>query len=78
MPATAELTLDAEAMYEEIDRQRRHRRLRRKEVAAELGVAPCTISTWGAGGGVSADVALRICIWTGRSLEDFIKKDGTV
>lgn len=75
MPATAELVLDAEAMFEAVDRQRRHLRMRRKEVAEVLGVAPCTISTWGAGGGISSDAALRICIWLGRDIESFAKND---
>lgn len=76
MTATAELTLDAEAMYEAIDRRRRHLRMRRKEVAAELGIAPCTLSLWGAGGGISVDAALRICSWLDCDIKDFAKKEG--
>jgi hypothetical protein len=67
--ATAELELDVEALYEAVDRRRRHLRMRRKEVAAELGIAPYTISFWGAGGGIGADAVLRSCVWLGSDIQ---------
>jgi hypothetical protein len=73
---TAKLRLDSEALFEAIDRERRHRRMKRKDVAAILGVAACTFTLWGGGGGIGSDAALRACVWLGRDLRDFAKKDG--
>jgi len=73
--ATAELTLDAEAMFEAIDRRRRRLKMNRKQVAQVLGVSPAAVTVWGAGGGIGADAALRICVWLGCEIKDFAKKD---
>jgi transcriptional regulator with XRE-family HTH domain len=71
----AELELDAEMLYEAIDRQRRRLRMRRKEVAAELGVAGCTYTLWGNGTKPGSDAVLRACVWLSREITDFAKKD---
>jgi transcriptional regulator with XRE-family HTH domain len=72
---TAELMLDAEAMFEAIDRKRRRLKLNRKQVAEVLGVAACTINYWGSGGRIGSDAALRASVWLNRDIRDFIKKD---
>jgi transcriptional regulator with XRE-family HTH domain len=72
--ATAELQLDAEKLFEAIDRRRRRLKMRRKDVAAELGVSPAAVTFWGAGGGIGADAALRICCWLGVDIKDFAKQ----
>ncbi len=73
---TAELELDSEKIFEALDRERRHRKMRRKDVAAELGVAACTVTYWGSGGKLGSDAVLRACVWLGRNITDFIKRDG--
>lgn len=76
--AIAELTVDAEAVYEALDRQRRHRRMRRREVAAVLGVSPSAYTAWGMGGGVNAAVLIRAFAWLERDISDirdFIQRD---
>ncbi len=70
---TAELVLDSELLYEAIDRERRHRRMNRAQVAAILGVTRGRYCQWTAGGGIGADVALRASVWLGRDLRDFAK-----
>ena len=73
--ATAELMLDAEALFEALDRKRRRLKWNRKKVAEELGVAACTVSYWGTGGRIGSDAALRACVWLDCDIKDFIKKD---
>ena len=58
-PAVAALLLDGEELFEAIDRERRHRRLKRRQAAAELGVSATTWSTWSAGGRIGSDAVLR-------------------
>ena len=71
----AELELDAEALYQAIDQRRRRLRLRRKEAAAELGVAGCTYTLWGNGTKPGSDAVLRACVWLSRDITDFAKTD---
>lgn len=73
MTATAELMLDAEKLFEAIDRKRRRLKMNRKQVAEVLGVAPCTINYWGAGGRIGSDAALRASFWLDKDLRSFIK-----
>jgi hypothetical protein len=72
---TAELELDAEALYQAIDQRRRRLRMRRKEVAAELGVAGCTYTLWGNGTKPGSDAVLRACVWLGRNITDFARPE---
>lgn len=71
-PGIRELRVDDELVYEAVDRQRRHRNLKFREVAQELGVAPATVTGWGRGVGFSADHLARALAWLGRSLSDFV------
>jgi hypothetical protein len=73
--ATADLTLDAEALYQAIDQHRRRLRMRRKEAAAELGVAACTYTLWGNGTKPGSDAVLRACAWLDRNITDFAKTE---
>ena len=60
-PEIRELHVDDERVYEVLDRQRRHLRMRYREVAQMLGVSPASISAWGHGGGLSPDALARAC-----------------
>ena len=73
MTATAQLEVDLDALFEAVDRKRRHLGMRRKDVAAELGIAACTLSTWGAGGGIGATAILRVCSWLNCDIRTFAK-----
>ena len=73
MTATAQLEIDLDKVVEAIDRQRRHRKLKRQDVARELGVAPCTLSSWGYGGGIGANAILRVCHWLHRDITTFAR-----
>jgi hypothetical protein len=72
-PAAAALELDSEELFEAVDRERRHRRLKRHQAAAELGVSPTTWSCWSAGATIGSDAALRASVWLNRDLRDFAK-----
>ena len=72
---TSKLELDAEALYQAIDQHRRRLRMRRKDVAAELGVAGCTYTLWGNGTKPGSDAVLRACVWLSRDITDFAKAD---
>ena len=52
-PSIAILRVDHEAVYEAVDRERRHRGMRFYEVAAALGVSPPTVTGWGNGIGLN-------------------------
>ena len=73
----AGLTVDAELVFEALDRKRRHLRMRRREVAALLGVSPAAYTYWSQGRhGVSADALLRACCWLGQQdVRTFAKRD---
>lgn len=71
-PEIRELHVDDERVYEALDRQRRHLRMRYREVAQLLGVSPASISAWGHGGGLSPDALARACIWLEADLRDFV------
>jgi transcriptional regulator with XRE-family HTH domain len=73
MTATAQLEIDLDALFEAVDRQRRHLRMRRQDVAAELGIAACTLSSWEAGGGIGATAILRVCSWLNCDIRTFAK-----
>jgi transcriptional regulator with XRE-family HTH domain len=71
----ATLEVDAELVYEALDRKRRHLRMRRREVAEILGVSPPAYTYWSQGGGINADILIRVCTWLGRDARDFAKKN---
>jgi hypothetical protein len=77
VPGTAELELDSEELFEAADRERRHRRLKRHQAAAELGVSPTTWSSWSAGVRIGSDSALRACVWLDADLRSFAKPRAT-
>jgi len=70
-PPAVSAELDVKAICEAIERERVRRRLRHYQVAAQLDVSETTVSTWRRGGGMSADVAVRIACWLKRDLRDF-------
>jgi transcriptional regulator with XRE-family HTH domain len=73
--AIAELTVDAELVFEALDKQRRRLRMRRREVAEVLGVTPSSYTYWSRGGGINADALLRACSWLDRDARDFARQD---
>jgi transcriptional regulator with XRE-family HTH domain len=73
MTAVATLEIDAECLFEALDRERRHRGLRRRQVTDQLGVQPSCWRYWEQGGGIAADVLLRACHWLDRDARDFTK-----
>ena len=75
--AVAALELDHEELFEAVDRERRHRRLKRHQAAAELGVSPTTWSSWSAGAKIGSDSALRACVWLDADLRSFAKPRAT-
>ena len=59
-PAVAALLLDGEELFEAIDRERRHRRLKRRQAAAELGrLGDNLVDLEDAGGRIGSDAVLR-------------------
>jgi transcriptional regulator with XRE-family HTH domain len=66
------LRIDSELIYEALDRQRRRRNMRYREVAQELGVAPPTVTGWGHGVGFSADHLARALAWLDLPLAGFV------
>jgi transcriptional regulator with XRE-family HTH domain len=70
----SELTVDAELVFEALDRQRRRLRMRRREVAEVLGVTPSSYTYWSQGGGINAAALIRACSWLDRDARDFAKQ----
>lgn len=68
--------LDTEALYQAVEDARWERHLSRKQAAQALGVSVAAYGLWGRGGGISADVAVRISKWLDRDLRDFVKQPG--
>jgi hypothetical protein len=69
------VVLDTEKLYEAIDRRRRRLGLKRHEVTAIIGVAPCNYSYWSKSGGFSANVTLRVSLWIGEDLRSYLEID---
>jgi hypothetical protein len=53
MPALATARLDSERVFEQLDRERRRRRMTRKELCAEIGVTGSSYCSWSHGRGIS-------------------------
>jgi transcriptional regulator with XRE-family HTH domain len=73
--AIAELTVDAELVFEALDKQRRRLRMRRREVAEVLGVTPSSYTHWSQGRGLNADALLRACSWLDRDAREFARHE---
>lgn len=69
----ATLEVDGEAVYEALDRKRRHLHLLRRDVAALLGVSPPSYHYWSQGGGIAADALVRACTWLDRDPREFAR-----
>lgn len=69
----ATMRVDTDALYESLDRKRRHLRLRRHEVAALLGVSRSSLYHWSQGDGPSTDVLVRVCTWLDRDPREFAR-----
>ncbi len=71
----AERRLDSERLFEDLDRARRHRRMTRKELCAEIGVSGATFTGWGRGYGISGNAVVRIAEWLDVDVRDYVKQD---
>lgn len=64
---------DLELLYYHLDRKRRKRRIRWRQVAEECRVSPSSISRLSAGTGVSAEVFVSLVAWTEADARLFIR-----
>jgi hypothetical protein len=72
---TAELRVDSEALFEAIDKKRRHLRMPRAQVSALLGISRGRYTQWSTGGGIGSDALLRACVWLGKDVRDFVHEE---
>ena len=63
MPALATARLDAEEIYELLDRKRRRMRISRSEMCRQLGVSLPSLCQWGRGQGLSMSALARVSAW---------------
>ena len=75
MPALATARLDTEAVFEKLDRERRRRRMTRKQLCAELGVTGSSYCSWSHGLGISGSALARIASWLDLDVRDYLKQD---
>ena len=66
--------LDAKALYDAMDRQRRSRELSWKQVATQIGVSESTLRRARAGGRMEVDGVLAMVTWLGESVEAFVRE----
>lgn len=57
--------LDPDALYVALDRKRRTKRMSWRDVAAEVGVSPSTLSRIGQDKRPDADGLVRLLLWLG-------------
>jgi transcriptional regulator with XRE-family HTH domain len=75
MPLTlAERRLDSEALFEDLDRERRHRRLTRRQLCAQIGITGSTYCGWSRGLGISGSALARIAEWLRVDVRDYLTK----
>lgn len=55
--------LDIEALYVALDRKRRHKHKRWRDIASESGVSPSTLTRIGHGYRPDADGLVRLLVW---------------
>ena len=58
---------------EGVDSVREHRRISWKQVARESGVSASTISRAGEGSNVSVENLVKLAVWSGSSIDDYIE-----
>lgn len=69
-------TLDPDALYVALDRQRRQRRIQWRQIAREAGVSPSTLTRIGQGHMIYADALVRLMAWLGAdSIAAFTKRE---
>ena len=73
-PLDPGLVLDMAAICAAIEDERIRRGLSHGQSAQELGIPYRTMANWRQGVcGINGDALLRICWWTGRSIETFAR-----
>ena len=73
VPQAATIGLDAAKLYRALDAERKRRGMSLEETATKLDVSYATMGTRRLGGGMRADVAVRIALFLGRDLRMFAK-----
>ena len=73
MPTIARV--DTESLFEALDRERRKRRMTRKDLCAELGVTGSSYCGWSHGLGISGAAIASISCWLDVDLRDYVAKD---
>jgi len=76
MAGVTAITLDSEALFESLDRERRRRRMTRRALCAELGVSGASYCSWSYGNGISGDAIARIAQWLAVDIRDFVREEG--
>jgi hypothetical protein len=67
-------TLDVEALFTAVDRQRRARRIRFRDVASEAGISASTLTRLGYGHRPDVDGLVRLLAWLGTTdLAPFVR-----
>lgn len=74
MSALATARLNSEALFEELDRRRRERRMTRKELCAEIGVTGSSYCSWSHGCGISGSALARVAEWLDIDVRDYLKQ----
>jgi transcriptional regulator with XRE-family HTH domain len=74
MPALATARLDSERVFEQLDRERRRRRMTRKELCAEIGVTGSSYCSWSRGCGISGSALARVAEWLDIDVRDYLKQ----
>ncbi len=74
MPALATARLDSERVFEQLDRERRRRRMTRKELCAEIGVTGSSYCSWSHGCGISGSALVRIAAWLDLDVRHYLRQ----
>lgn len=70
-------SFDHEAFYEDLDATRQARKLNWKQVAAEAGVSPSTLTRLGQGKRPDVDSLAALCMWAGLDADNYMQARGT-
>lgn len=66
---------DASAFYEALDAERQGRQVRWKQVAAESGVSPSTLTRMAQGKRPDVDSLAALAAWSGLRTDDFVRSE---
>ncbi len=66
--------LDSEAIFEQLDRERRRRHMTRKQLCAQIGVTGSTYCGWGHGYGISGNALARVADWLDVDVRNYLRQ----